>query len=268
MSGKCGGVRYGGFNAYPYASGNQHTVKNFTNDCDFIFSGESTSSLQISGVAAYLSASLKSDGILVSGDFTFSGKSATYVSYGGYAQSCNLGTTVENNIAKNFVHTGNVTITGSVGTNLLVGQFSAQQKTPYYGENITGTGKIVCGTKEKPLTIGGTYVAIGGLYSDFETYAEKPYSLTGEMVCTSDITVENTTITNAACTCNVGGIIGIVKGNDIISNSKYYGNITVLGIAQAQVGLIAGSDRTRLRIVLQVVASQEARRRITTQVAI
>jgi hypothetical protein len=244
MSGKCGGVRYGGLNAYPYASGNPHTISNFTNDCDFIFTGESTSSLQISGVAAYVSASLKSENIRVTGDFVFSGKSATYVSYGGYAQNVNIPVN-ENNCATNFVHTGNVTITGSVGTNLLVGGFSAQQKSPYTANGITCTGKIVCGTKEKPLTVGGTYVAIGGLYSDFETYADKPYGLTGEMVSTSDITVENTTLTQGtACTCSVGGIIGIVKGNDIISNSKYYGNITVLGIGHAKVGLIAGSDRT------------------------
>jgi hypothetical protein len=243
MSGKCGGVRYGGLNAYPYASGNKHVVTNFTNDGDFIFTGESTSSLQISGVAAYLSASLKSENIRVTGDFVFSGIAKTYVSYGGYAQNVNINVN-EDNCATNFVHTGNVTITGSVGTNLVVGGFSAQQKTPYTANGITCTGKIVCGTKEKPLTVGGTYVAIGGLYSDFETYTDNPYSLTGEMVSTSDITVENTTLTQGtACTCSVGGIIGIVKGNDIISNSKYYGNITVLGIAHAKVGLIAGSDR-------------------------
>ena len=243
MSGKCGGVRYGGLNAYPYASGNQHTIKNFTNDCDFIFTGESTSSLQIGGVAAYLSASIKSENITVSGDFTFSGKAATYVSYGGYAQNANINVG-ENHCATNFVHTGNVTITGTVGTNLLVGAFSAQQKTPYTANGITSTGNITCGTVDKPLTVSGTYMAVGGLYSDLETYAEKPYSLAGKKVCTGNISVENITFTNEKATCNIGGIVGIVKGADIIDNSDYYGTIRVIGIERAKVGLISGSPRT------------------------
>jgi len=246
ITGKCGGdVRYGGFNSYPYASGNKHTLTRFINDCDFNFTGESTKSLQAGGVAAYLSAGMTTiEKCVVSGDFNFSGKTATYVSYGGYVQNINL-TPTESNAVNNFIHTGNVTITGTVGTNLLIGGFSAQQKSAYYTNNIYNSGNITLGTAEKALTVGGTSAYVGGLFSDLDgTYDGNAitYSLNGDKIYVGDITVQNTTFSNAECDVKVGGIIGKLTASGIIDNAKFYGNIKAIGM-EGKVGAIAGSNR-------------------------
>lgn len=244
MTGKCGDIQYGGLCSYPFASGNSYKLTRFVNDCDFNFAGETTGSLQVGGIGAYISGAVTINECEISGDFNFSGKSGTYVSYGGCAQNANLSASVDNTI-KNFTHSGNVTLTGTIATNILIGAFSAQQKTPYYAENVTNTGNITLGTADKPLTVGGTYIYIGGLFADIKPYTDRVYSLTGNMINTGNIVVQNTTLTEGGkCVCKVGGIVGNLTASDVIVGAKCYCKVSVTNIDHATVGYISGSPRT------------------------
>ena len=246
ISGKCSSVQYGGFNAYPYASGNKHTLTRFVNDCDFNFTGETSGALQLGGVGGYISASIKTvDSCVVSGDVNFSGKAGSYLSYGGYTNNANIGSGDDNTI-NNFVHTGNVTVTGTVGTNLIIAGFSTQQKTPYYVNNVTNTGNITLGTKDKSLTVGGDYARIAGLFINLGTIDGKEYSLAGDLINTGNLTIQNTTVSKGtSCKVAAAGIAANLSVNNIISNAKSYCNIKVLDLPHATVGAISATERTK-----------------------
>ena len=245
ISGKTGAIAYGGLCSYPYGSGNPFVLTRFVNDCDFNYTGESSGSIQLGGIGGYISASITTvDKCTVSGNVNFSGKASSYFSYGGYSQQANLGS-ADTNIINNFVHTGNITVTGTVTGNFLIGGFSAQQKTPYYANNVTNTGNITLGTADKPLTVGGDYLRIGGLFVNIGAYDGKEYIMDGEFINTGNITIQNTTVSKGTnCKVYVGGIVSNLSVNGVIANAKSYCDIKVLGLDHALIGGISANPRT------------------------
>ena len=253
VNGKSGTLRFGGFNVYPYGGGNAHVLTRFVCDCDLNLHGDVNGNIQIGGIGAYISAAITTvDKCTISGDVNFTGSTTAYFSYGGYANQNNLGMT-RNNTVNNFVHSGNITLTGSVGTNLLLGGFSTQQKTVYYANNVANTGNFTLGTADKALTIGGDYAYIAGLFAHLQALTNDenedgvadPYVLTGDMINTGNITIQNTTIKKGeACKVKVGGIGANVTASDVINGAKCYCGINVSGINHASIGYISGSPRT------------------------
>ena len=245
ISGKSAGIYWGGFCSYPYGSGNPVTLTRFVNDCDFNFTGEATGSLQLGGIGGYISASINTvDKCTISGDVNFSGTTSTYFSYGGYANNVNLAATT-NNLISNFINTGNITVTGTVGTNFLVSGFSTQQKSPFYLNNITNTGNITLGTAEKSLTVGGDYLKVAGLFCNIAPYDGKEYTMDGEFINTGNITIQNTTVSKGTnCKVYVGGIVSNLSVNGVIANAKSYCDIKVLGLDHALIGGISANPRT------------------------
>ena len=175
-------------------------------------------------------------------NFTCSGTVGKYISYGGYWGNINHGNLTTDKYQG--VHSGNITITGTIGTNLVVGGIGAQHKAAINLDGVVNSGNITIGTPEKPLTINGTYVRIGGIscgsavgYDD-DNFV---HQLTN-VVNTGNITMENVTLAETITLVQVGGIFGYCSSP--IDSATSYCTMKVVNLPNAQVGMFSGSARS------------------------
>ena len=238
-------VMFGGLCYYPYASQNPYVVTRFVNDCDLNVTAAIKGNLQVGGIGSYISATIQVvDYCNVSGDFNFSGSTTSYLSYGGFWNQINL---VDSNDFSNFTHSGNVTLTGTVGTNVVVGGMGTQQKTPFYLANVANTGKITIGTKEKALTSSeGTYIRIAGLWANCAPIEGYTYRIEGSVINTGDIEINNL-VAPKANEISVGGIVANLSADGVINGAKSYCNI-LCSLPQATYGMISGVSRANATV--------------------
>ena len=243
FSGKTtGAFAHGGFCRYPYGGGSVYTIKNFKNESTVNVTGTIGDNIESGGLGGYISATLLVDkDTEIKENFTVSGKVTKYVGYGGYWGNINHGSTTDK---YEGTYSGNITITGTIGTNVVVGGIGAQHKAAIQLDNVVSAGTIRFGTPEKPLTINGTYVRIGGIscggaigYDDDNLV----HSL-NNVVNLTDITVENTKVAETVTTFQVGGIFGYCSSP--VDGATSYCTIKVVDIPNAQVGIFSGSARS------------------------
>ena len=237
-------ISYGGLLRYPYGASSTYSFNRCTNDCDAYIDATTTEGIEAGGICGYISATLKVDkDTKVTADFNFSGTAGTYVAYGGYWGNINHGTTTDDYQGG---HTGNITLTGTVKTNIVLGGIAAQHKAKVNMNGTYNSGKIQLGTKDKALTVGSNaenYIRVGGIscggaigYDDDKLVHE----LTN-VVNTGDIVVENLVLnTLPAERVWIGGIYGYTPST--ITGAKSYCNIQAVGYTN--VGMISGSPRT------------------------
>ena len=233
---------HGGLCRYPYGGGSIYTVKGFKNESNINVSGTIGDHIESGGVGGYISATLVMDeGTEIKENFTCSGKVAKYVSYGGYWGNINHGPTTDK---YQGVHSGNITITGTVGTNIVVGGIGAQHKAAINLDGVVNSGNITLGTTEKPLTVNGTYIRVGGISCGGATGYDDDnlvHQLTN-VVNTGNITMENVTLAETMTLVQVGGIFGFCSSP--VDNATSYCNMKVVGVPIAQVGMFSGSARS------------------------
>ena len=243
LSGKTtGGFAHGGFCRYPYGGGSVYTIKNFKNESTVNVTGTIGDNIESGGLCGYISATLLLDkDTEIKENFTVSGKVTKYVGYGGYWGNINHGSTTDK---YEGTYSGNITVTGTIGTNVVVGGIGAQHKAAIQLDNVVSAGTIRFGTPEKPLTINGTYVRIGGIscggaigYDDDNLV----HSL-NNVVNLTDITVENTKVAETVTTFQVGGIFGYCSSP--VEGATSYCTIKVVDVPNATVGMFSGSARS------------------------
>ena len=243
FSGKTtGAFAHGGFCRYPYGGGSVYTIKNFKNESTVNVTGTIGDNIESGGLGGYISATLLVDkDTEIKENFAVSGKVTKYVGYGGYWGNINHGSTTDK---YEGTYSGNVTITGTIGTNVVVGGIGAQHKAAIQLDNVVSAGTIRFGTPEKPLTINGTYVRIGGISCGGATGYDDDnlvHSL-NNVVNLTDITVENTKVAETVTTFQVGGIFGYCSSP--VDGATSYCTIKVVDIPNAQVGMFSGSARS------------------------
>ena len=243
LSGKTtGALGHGGFCRYPYGGGSVYTIKNFKNESTVNVTGTIGDNIESGGLCGYISATLLVDkDTEIKENFTVSGKVTKYVGYGGYWGNINHGSTTDK---YEGTYSGNITITGTIGTNVVVGGIGGQHKAAIQLDNVVSAGTIRFGTPEKPLTINGTYVRIGGIscggaigYDDDNLV----HSL-NNVVNLTDITVENTKVAETVTSFQVGGIFGYCSSP--VEGATSYCTMKVVGVPNAQVGMFSGSARS------------------------
>ena len=243
LSGKTtGAVGHGGFCRYPYGGGSVYTIKNFKNESTVNVTGTIGDNIESGGLCGYISATLLVDkDTEIKENFTVSGKVTKYVGYGGYWGNINHGSTTDK---YEGAYSGNITITGTIGTNVVVGGIGGQHKAAIQLDNVVSAGTIRFGTPEKPLTINGTYVRIGGIscggaigYDDDNLV----HSL-NNVVNLTDITVENTKVAETVTSFQVGGVFGYCSSP--VEGATSYCTIKVVDIPNAEVGMFSGSARS------------------------
>lgn len=243
LSGKTtGALAHGGFCRYPYGGGSVYTIKNFKNESTVNVTGTIGDNIESGGLCGYISATLLVDkDTEIKENFTVSGKVTKYVGYGGYWGNINHGSTTDK---YEGTYSGNITITGTIGTNVVVGGIGAQHKAAIQLDNVVSAGTIRFGTPEKPLTINGTYVRIGGISCGGATGYDDDnlvHSL-NNVVNLTDITVENTKVAETVTAFQVGGIFGYCSSP--VDGATSYCTIKVVDIPNAQVGMFSGSARS------------------------
>ena len=243
LSGKTtGGLGHGGFCRYPYGSGSVYTIKNFKNESTVNVTGTIGDNIESGGLCGYISATLLVDkDTEIKENFTVSGKVTKYVGYGGYWGNINHGSTTDK---YEGTYSGNITITGTIGTNVVVGGIGAQHKAAIQLDNVVSAGAIRLGTPEKPLTINGTYVRIGGISCGGATGYDDDnlvHSL-NNVVNLTDITIENTKVAETVTTFQVGGIFGYCSSP--VEGATSYCTIKVVDIPNATVGMFSGTARS------------------------
>jgi hypothetical protein len=233
---------HGGLCRYPYGSGSVYTVKGFKNESNINIGGTIGNSIESGGVGAYISATLvMDDKTEIKENFTCSGNIVKYISYGGYWGNINHGILTDKYEGS---HSGNITITGTVGTNIVVGGIGAQHKAAINLDGVVNSGNITLGTAEKPLTVNGTYIRVGGISCGGSTGYDASnlvHQLTN-VVNTGNITMENVTLAETLTLVQVGGIFGYCSSP--VDNATSYCNIKVVGVPIAQVGMFSGSARS------------------------
>jgi hypothetical protein len=233
---------HGGLCRYPYGSGSVYTVKGFKNESNINIGGTIGNSIESGGVGAYISATLvMDDKTEIKENFTCSGNIVKYISYGGYWGNINHGILTDKYEGS---HSGNITITGTVGTNIVVGGIGAQHKAAINLDGVVNSGNITLGTAEKPLTVNGTYIRVGGISCGGSTGYDASnlvHQLTN-VVNTGNITMENVTLAETLTLVQVGGIFGYCSSP--VDNATSYCNMKVVGVPIAQVGMFSGSARS------------------------
>ena len=236
-------ISYGGFVRYPYGASSTYNFIRCTNDCDVFIDATTNSQIEAGGIAGYISATLIVDkDTKVTADFNCSANVGSYLAYGGYWGNINHGTTTDNYEGGN---TGNITVTGTVGTNLVLGGIGAQHKAKINVNGIYNKGNIYLGTKEKALTVGANadnYIRVGGISCGGATGYDKDklvHSLEN-VTNTGDIIAENLVI-NGFTQERVwfGGIMGYASST--ITGATSYCDIKAIGYNN--VGMIMGSPR-------------------------
>ena len=233
---------HGGLCRYPYGGGSIYTVKGFKNESNINIGGTIGNNIESGGVGAYISATLIMDeGTEIKENFTCSGNVVKYISYGGYWGNINHGTLTDK---YQGVHSGNITITGTIGTNLVVGGIGAQHKAAINLDGVVNSGNITLGTAEKPLTINGTYVRVGGISCGGATGYDASnlvHQLTN-VANTGDITMQNVKLAETVTTVQIGGIFGYCSSP--VENAISYCTMKVVDVPNAQVGMFSGSARS------------------------
>ncbi len=234
---------HGGFCRYPYHSKTVYNVTGFKNESNINVSGTIGDHIEAGGLCGYISGSLFVDKTTeVKENFNFSGNVVKYISYGGYWGNINHG----NHTTDKYegVHSGNITVTGTVGTNVVIGGIGAQHKAAINLDGVVNSGNITLGTAEKPLTVKGTYIRIGGISCGGATGYDDDnlvHQLTN-VVNTGDITMQNVKLAETVTTVQVGGIFGYCSSP--VDGATSYCTIKVVDIPNAEVGMFSGSARS------------------------
>ena len=237
-----GAFAHGGFCRYPYGASSTYTIKNFKNESTVNVLGKVGKNIESGGLGGYISATLIVDkDTKVKENFNVAGTVGTYVGYGGYWGNINQG---NQNDKYEGTYSGNLTLTGTIGTNIVVGGIGGQHKNPINLDNTVSAGTIRLGTPEKPLTINGTYVRIGGISCGSATsYDDDGFvHILNNVKNFTDITVENTKIAETVTIFQVGGIYGHCPSP--VEGATSYCTLKVVDIPNAQVGIFSGSARS------------------------
>ena len=237
-----GAFAHGGFCRYPYGASSTYTIKNFKNESTVNVLGKVGKNIESGGLGGYISATLIVDkDTEVKENFNVAGTVGTYVGYGGYWGNINQG---NQNDKYEGTYSGNLTLTGTIGTNIVVGGIGGQHKNPINLDNTVSAGTIRLGTPEKPLTINGTYVRIGGISCGSATsYDDDGFvHILNNVKNFTDITVENTKIAETVTIFQVGGIYGHCPSP--VEGATSYCTLKVVDIPNAQVGMFSGSARS------------------------
>ena len=237
-----GAFAHGGFCRYPYGASSTYTIKNFKNESTVNVLGKVGKNIESGGLGGYISATLIVDkDTEVKENFNVAGTVGTYVGYGGYWGNINQG---NQNDKYEGTYSGNLTLTGTIGTNIVVGGIGGQHKNPINLDNTVSAGTIRLGTPEKPLTINGTYVRVGGISCGSATSYDSSgfVHILNNVKNFTDITVENTTIAETVTTFQVGGIYGHCPSP--VEGATSYCTLKVVNIPNAQVGIFSGSARS------------------------
>ena len=237
-----GAFAHGGFCRYPYGASSTYTIKNFKNESTVNVLGKVGKNIESGGLGGYISATLIVDkDTEVKENFNVAGTVGTYVGYGGYWGNINQG---NQNDKYEGTYSGNLTLTGTIGTNIVVGGIGGQHKNPINLDNTVSAGTIRLGTPEKPLTINGTYVRVGGISCGSATsYDSNGFvHILNNVKNFTDITVENTKVAETVTIFQVGGIYGHCPSP--VEGATSYCTLKVVDIPNAQVGIFSGSARS------------------------
>ena len=237
-----GTFAHGGFCRYPYGASSTYNVKNFKNESTVNVLGKVGKNIESGGLGGYISATLIVDkDTEVKENFNVAGTVGTYIGYGGYWGNINQG---NQNDKYEGTYSGNVTITGTVATNIVVGGIGGQHKNPINLDNTVSAGSIRLGTPEKSLTVNGTYVRIGGIScGGAVSYDESGFvHILNNVKNFTDITVENTKVAETVTVFQVGGIYGHCPSP--VEGATSYCKMKVVDIPNAQVGIFSGSARS------------------------
>ena len=233
---------HGGLCRYPYGGGSVYTVKGFKNESNINIGGTIGNNIESGGVGGYISATLIMDEETeIKENFTCSGNVVKYISYGGYWGNINHGKATDK---YQGVHSGNITITGTVGTNVVIGGIGAQHKAAINLDGVVNSGNITLGTAEKPLTVNGTYIRVGGISCGGATGYDADnlvHQLTN-VANTGNITMQNVKLAETVTTVQVGGIFGYCSSP--VENAISYCTMKVVDVPNAQVGMFSGSARS------------------------
>ena len=235
-------ISYGGFVRYPYGAGSTYYFNRCTNDCDAYIDATTTSQIEAGGIGGYISATLIVDkDTKVTADFNFSGKTGSYLAYGGYWGNINHSTATDKYEGS---HSGNITLTGTIGTNIVLGGIGAQHKAKINLDNTVNTGNIYLGTAEKSLTVGANadnYVRVGGISCGGATGYDDDnlvHSL-NNVTNTGDIILENVEFKMPAERVWVGGIMGYASSS--VTGATVHCKIQTGNIPN--VGIVMGNAR-------------------------
>lgn len=237
-----GAFAHGGLCRYPYGASSTYNVKNFKNESTVNVLGKVGKNIESGGLGGYISATLIVDkDTEVKENFNVAGTVGTYVGYGGYWGNINQG---NQNDKYEGTYSGNLTLTGTIGTNIVVGGIGGQHKNPINLDNTVSAGTIRLGTPEKPLTINGTYVRVGGISCGSATsYDSNGFvHILNNVKNFTDITVENTKVAETVTIFQVGGIYGHCPSP--VEGATSYCTLKVVDIPNAQVGIFSGSARS------------------------
>ena len=237
-----GAFAHGGFCRYPYGASSTYNVKNFKNESTVNVLGKVGKNIESGGLGGYISATLIVDkDTEVKENFNVAGTVGTYVGYGGYWGNINQG---NQNDKYEGTYSGNLTLTGTIGTNIVVGGIGGQHKNPINLDNTVSAGTIRLGTPEKPLTINGTYVRVGGISCGSATSYDSSgfVHILNNVKNFTDITVENTKVAETVTIFQVGGIYGHCPSP--VEGATSYCTLKVVDIPNAQVGIFSGSARS------------------------
>ena len=237
-----GAFAHGGLCRYPYGASSTYTIKNFKNESTVNVLGKVGKNIESGGLGGYISATLIVDkDTEVKENFNVAGTVGTYVGYGGYWGNINQG---NQNDKYEGTYSGNLTLTGTIGTNIVVGGIGGQHKNPINLDNTVSAGTIRLGTPEKPLTINGTYVRVGGISCGSATSYDSSgfVHILNNVKNFTDITVENTKVAETVTIFQVGGIYGHCPSP--VEGATSYCTLKVVDIPNAQVGIFSGSARS------------------------
>ncbi len=235
-------ISYGGLVRYPYGASSTYYFNRCTNDCDAYIDATTTSQIEAGGIGGYISATLIVDkDTKVTADFNFSGKTGTYLAYGGYWGNINHGTATDKYEGS---HSGNITVTGTVGTNLVLGGIGAQHKAKINLDNTVNTGNIYLGTTEKSLTVGANaenYIRVGGISCGGATGydANNLVHSLNNVANTGDIILQNVELKMPAERVWIGGIMGYASSS--VTGATVHCKIQSGDIPN--VGIVMGSAR-------------------------
>ena len=235
-------ISYGGLIRYPYGAGSTYYFTRCTNDCDAYIDATTTAQIEAGGISGYISATLIVDkDTKVTADFTSSGSVGSYLAYGGYWGNINHGTKTDK---YEGTHSGNITITGTIGTNIVLGGIGAQHKNIVNVDNIVNSGNIYLGTEEKSLTVGSkedNYVRVGGIscggavgYDD-----DKLVHVLNNVTNTGNIIVQNVEFKMPLDRVWIGGIFGYAPSS--VTGATVHCKIQAEGLPN--VGMVMGSPR-------------------------
>ena len=234
-------VLYGGLCQYPYGSGNTYTISNFQNNATVNITG-SCKSVVAGGLCQYISGTMIVDEkTKVNEKFTFDATASAYFCYGGYWGNINHGQATD---SYKGTYSGSVTVSGSLGTNLIIGGFGSQHKAAINLDGVVFSGTIQLGTPEKSLTVNGTYFRIGGITAgggvDYDS--KNLVHTLNNVKSVGNITVENVKLAETVTTVQIGGVYGFCSSP--LEGATSYCNIKALGLANPQIGMVIGTGRS------------------------